>query len=91
MVIITHRFKIQQPGLMAGHPQRRRRQQCTLKAVRHAIAQHPPRRPQRVTIRLEVVSNGVVEELLNPLRPPEPAQNAGFISGEGNHARHEHS
>ncbi len=68
MVVVAHRLQIEQQWRIALYPQRRRGQQRAFNAMRHLIAQHPPRRTNRVPIRLFVVGDFVIQKALYPLR-----------------------
>src|SRR5258708_23714272 len=77
-------LEIQDQGLLPVHPERERRQQCTLHAVRSVATQRHEGRHARLRLAF-LVDRNRVEEILNSSRAPEGAQDLEFRKVEHVH------
>jgi hypothetical protein len=82
VVIIPHRFLVQQDRRKTLDPQRRCREQRAFEALRDPVAHSSPRRPTRDAARFFVVGDFAVEKGLNLLGRLEAPQKSQLIPPE---------
>ena len=80
MVVVAYRLEIQQQRRMAEHPESGRAEERAFHAVRRAVAQHAARRTAGVAVRLLVVGQVEIEEVLDLLGRAETAKYGPFGS-----------
>ena len=88
VVVVAHGLEVHEERRPAVHPERRRREERALRAVRGAVTHHAARRPHGVAVGLEVVREPV-EVCLHLLRRVETSQRRELGARQTVHPRHD--